>query len=99
MKLIGPIARVCRHELPDRCGTIVEVEGVSPLVLVPLRKVRERKLSEIVSIGTQMVVDDIEDHAEAEAVRTIDEPTQIIGRAVQVSWREQIDAVISPAEA
>ena len=46
-----------------------------------------------------MVVDDIENHAQAMLMRRIDEAAKIVGRAVEPRRREQIDAVVAPAEA
>ena len=46
-----------------------------------------------------MVVDDIEDDAEAEVVRAIDEASQIVRCAVQMARRVEIDAVVAPSVA
>ena len=46
-----------------------------------------------------MVVDDVENHAQAMPMRGIDEAAEIVGRAVEPRRRKQIDAVVSPAEA
>ena len=45
-----------------------------------------------------MVVDDVEDDADAAAVRRVDEAPEVVGRAVQVRRRKQVDAVVAPAE-
>ena len=45
-----------------------------------------------------MVVDDIEDDADAQAVGGIDEARKSSGRAVEPGGGEQIDAVVAPAE-
>ena len=45
-----------------------------------------------------MVVDDVEDDADAEPVRRIDEAAQIVRAAVEAGRREQVDAVVAPAE-
>ena len=46
-----------------------------------------------------MVVDDVENDAHAERMGALDEPPQIVGPAVQARRREQIHAVVPPAEA
>ena len=46
-----------------------------------------------------MVVDDVEDHRDAERVRAIDEAAEIVRATVEPGRREQIDPVIAPAEA
>ena len=45
-----------------------------------------------------MVVDDVEDDGDAERVGAIDEAAEIVGPAVEPGRREQVDAIISPAE-
>src|SRR4029079_445857 len=45
-----------------------------------------------------MVVDHIQDHAEAQVMRAIDETPQIVGNSIQMARREQIDAVVAPAK-
>ena len=45
-----------------------------------------------------MVVDDVEDDADPEGVRPIDEGAEVVGRAVEPGRREQVDAVVAPAE-
>jgi hypothetical protein len=45
-----------------------------------------------------MVVDDIEDDRDAETMSAVDEMAEIIGTAIEPGWREQVDAIISPAE-
>lgn len=44
-----------------------------------------------------MVVDDVEHHAEAEVVGTVDERPQLLGRAVAGLRRKDQRAVIAPA--
>jgi hypothetical protein len=44
-----------------------------------------------------VVVDDVEAHREAEAVRFIDETPQIFGRSVRRVRREERDAVVAPS--
>ena len=46
-----------------------------------------------------MVVDDVEDDADPGRVRGIDEPAEIVGLAVEMRGRIEIDAVVAPAEA
>ena len=45
-----------------------------------------------------MVVDDVEDHADAQRVGAVDEPAEVVRRAVQARRREEVDAVVPPAE-
>ena len=45
-----------------------------------------------------MVVDDVEDDGDPERMRAVDEAAEIVGPAVEPGRREQIDAVVAPAE-
>ena len=57
------------------------------------------ELAEIIARRAEMVVNDVENHAQAMLMRRIDEAAKIVGRAIQPRRREQIDAVVTPAEA
>ena len=43
-----------------------------------------------------MIVDDIENHAESEAMRGVDQGPEIVWIAIEPSGRKQIDAVVAP---
>src|SRR5438132_7186895 len=58
---------------------------------------RRRERSQVVARRTQMVVDDVENDADAERMRPLDEPPQIVGPAVQARRRKQIHTVVPPA--
>ena len=45
-----------------------------------------------------MVVDDVEEHAQSDRVRAVDERSKIVWRSIQPRRRIQVDAVIAPAE-
>src|SRR5947207_7212181 len=45
-----------------------------------------------------MVVDDVEDDGDLESMGAVDEAAKIHRSAVEPGWREEVDAVISPAE-
>src|SRR5687767_15993601 len=76
----------------------VEVDRLAPVVRIAIGEVIGGELRQVIAVRAEMVVDDIEDHAEAGAVRGVDKMTEIVGSAVQMRRRPQIDAVISPAE-
>src|SRR5262245_19005956 len=99
MKLVDPVPGVGQHELPDRSGLRpVEVQGRPPLGGVAIGEVIGRVSREVVAVGAQVVVDDVEDDAQARGVRSIHEPAQVVRRTVEARRREQADAVVSPAE-
>src|SRR5206468_177341 len=77
----------------------VEVDRFSPFVLVAIGEICRRKLLEVVAVRTEVVVDNIEYDAEAQCMCAIDESAEVVGCAVEMSRRKQIDTVISPAKA
>ena len=46
-----------------------------------------------------MVIDDVEDDGDPMAMGGVDEGAEIVGRAVKPGRREEVDAVVAPAEA
>ena len=99
MELVDPVPGVRDEEFAHRRGVrSVEVDRVAPLVLVAIGEIRGREIAKIVSCRPEMVVDDVEDDADAERVRAIHETPQIVGPAVQPRRRKQIDAVVAPPE-
>ena len=99
VELVDPVAGVGDEELADRTGVgSVEVDGVAPFVLVAVGEVVVRERAQVVPDRAEVVVDDVEDHGDAAAVCHVDEPAEVVGRAVEMRRRVQIDAVVSPAE-
>ena len=45
-----------------------------------------------------MIVDHVEDDADSEFVRAINERPKIVGRSIKAGWSKEIDSIISPAE-
>ncbi len=46
-----------------------------------------------------MVVNDIEQDADAARMCRIDEPPQVVGATVQMRWRKEVDTVVTPSKA
>ena len=61
-----------------------------------VREIVARVLQEVVPVRAEVVVDDIENHAEAARVRRIDEPREAVGASVAARRREEVDAVVAP---
>ena len=100
MKLVDPVAGVGDEELAHRRRVrAVEVDRVAPLVVVAVGEVRGRERAQVVADRAEVVVDDVEDDGDAAARARVDEAAEVVGRAVQVRRREQVDAVVAPAEA
>src|ERR1051326_7564237 len=99
-KLVDPIRRVLADEFAHRGGAVaIVVDRLAPIGRVLFREVRFRELREIAAVGAEVVVDDVEEHAEAESVRGVDEGAEIVGRAVEPRRRPEVDAVVAPTEA
>src|SRR5262245_47655890 len=99
MKLVDPVAGVADEELAHRTRVLaVEVQGFAPVVAVAVAYVRRRECPQVVADRSEVVIDDIEDDADAGRVRGVDEPAEIVGLAVEMRGRVEIDAVITPTE-
>src|SRR5262245_38839203 len=99
MEFAHPISGILGDELAHRLRVRpIEVECVSPLGVMLVRQIRSRELRRVVSTGTKVVVDTIENNTQAERVRLIDERAKVIWASIKLSRREPVDAVVSPAE-
>ena len=65
----------------------VEIDGLPPLVGITIGKVVIAKRRQIIPVRPQMVVHDVENHAESSQVRFIDEPFQGLGVTVDMRRR------------
>src|SRR5689334_2307585 len=98
-KFIDPVAGICDKELAHGPGIFaIEVDGLTPLVLISVREVALREACEVIPVRTKMVVDDVQDDRETEAMRDLDEAAQVVGVAIEAGRREQVYAVIGPPE-
>src|SRR5271169_5526834 len=99
MILVDPIARIGDEEFARRAGIgTVEIDGITPFVVVAIREISRGEQFEIVSVRAEMVVDDVEDHGDPETVGAVDKAAEINRPAIEPGWREEVDAVVSPAE-
>ncbi len=99
MKLVDPVARIRDHEFAHR----VRNRSPSKLIALPqsvvfLAEKLRREFGDVVSVGTQMVVDHIQDHAQPQRVRPIDKAPEIVGAAIDMRRREPLHAVVTPTE-
>jgi hypothetical protein len=81
--LLDPVCGVREDELAHRARPLaVEVDRLPPLVRVAIGEVRIGELLEVVAVGAQVVVHDVEDDAEAQRVRPVDKSSEVVGLAV-----------------
>ena len=77
-------------------ASVFEVDGVAPGRVVGAGEVRA-EFSEVVAVGSEVVVDDVEEDGEAALMSGVDEALESIGRAVGLVRGEEVDAVVAPA--
>src|SRR4051794_29633310 len=100
MKLIYPIRGIDRKELADGPAVfVVKVNRLSPFILMTISEVVFGKLLQVIAVGAEMVVHDVQNDANAKFVRAIYEFTQIIRAAVKASRGEEVHSVVTPAKA
>src|SRR4029079_6443660 len=49
-------------------------------------------------VGTEMVVDHVEDDAKTGAVRRVHEGAEVVRASIQASWGKEVDTIVTPAE-
>src|SRR5262245_9133235 len=99
MKFIDPIAGVGDEVFADGAGVLpAEINRGAPIGRVAVGEVVFGEIPQIVPVRSQVVVYDVEDHAEADRMGAVDEASEVVGRAVEARRREQIHAVVAPAE-
>jgi hypothetical protein len=98
--LADPMARVLDDEPPDavRAGA-VEVDRGAPRRRMRVTQERRTEEREVRAFGSEMVVDDVDQHGETVAVGGVHERPEIVGPAVGTRRREQRDAVVAPVPA
>ena len=54
--------------------------------------------AEIISVGTEVIVNNIENYAETLRVRLVDEMSQVVGSPIQTRRRKKIHAIVTPSK-
>ena len=88
-------------------GEVAHADGIRPVVVqrlaplggMPVGEVVPAEGLEEVPVRSDVVVDHVEDHAEAEGMGAVDEGPQVVRPAVEMRRGEEVDAVVAPAEA
>src|SRR5215207_3553679 len=97
VKIPKPVKRILKKKVAHRATVRpIVIESVAPGGLVPLCDVIRAIDSRVVSVWPQVVVHDVEEHRETQAMRGVDEPLQVARRAVTARRREDRDAVVAP---
>ena len=99
MILIDPKARIGDEEFAHWAGRgTVEIDRLTPIVDVAVGKIILRERFQIVSVWAEMIVDNVKDDGDPEGMSAVYKASKVLGSAVQPGRREEVDAVISPAE-
>ena len=84
VKLFDPVAPVGDEKFANRPRVrSVEIDRIAPIVCVPTPQIIVGVDAEIISVGAEVVVNDIENYSQTHRVRAVDEIAQIIRRPVQ----------------
>ena len=95
--LVDPVEGVVDEEVAHLAlAGAIEVQRRPPRRAVHRREDRRRERGEVRAIGAKVVVDDVEQHRQAEAVRGVDERAQVVGSSIAARGGEQRRAVVSP---
>src|SRR4051812_20874486 len=94
MELADPILRVGKIELAH--SRRFEIDGLAPIGGELSGEILVRELLQVVAIGSEMVVNDIENGSDAQGMRLIDKAANIVRSAVKPGRSEQVDAVVAP---
>ena len=97
MIVAEPENRIVDKKAPDFVAiSMIEVHRRAPRCFVGTREIWT-KAREVIPLGPEMVVNDIEQDGEAFGMAGIHQPFQIVRRAVGPMRREEIDSIVSPA--
>ncbi len=94
---LKPHSGIVEHELPDAVTVrAIVVDRIAPGRPDQVREVRSVVI-QIITIGSEVVVDHIEQNGESLCMAGCDKSGEILGRAIGRLRRKQIDAVVTPA--
>ena len=96
VELLEPHPDVVQHVVAHRVAAVaVVVDRGAPRGLVPVVEV-SAELAQVVALGAEVVVDDVQEDRQALGVAGVDEPLQAVRAAVAVLGRVGEHAVVSP---
>ena len=100
MMLFDPVSGVGDKEFAHRRAIrSVEIDRLAPFIGMAVGEISRREGRQIIPVRPEMVVDDVDNDREADRMSAVDKAAQVVGPAVEPRRREQIDAVVAPAEA
>src|SRR5437762_11048199 len=92
----NPFQRVRDEKMTNLVAVrVIEVQCRTPRRFVAIGKVRS-ELRQVISFGSDVVIDDVEHNGESSLMTRINELLQTIGSAIRVLNSKWIDAVVAP---
>ena len=89
MEFLEPIERVVHHEVAHRTARVaVEIDRRAPRRVMPLGEEVAGDDVQVITLRSEMVVDDVEQDREAARVAGLDQRLQVLGAAVGGGGRE-----------
>src|SRR5688572_1595622 len=96
MVLLDPVGSICQDELAYWPRALpVEVDRLAPVVRVPICEVRLGEPLEVVAVGAQVVVDNVEDDAETHRMRPVHEAAEVVRPPVEPRRCEEVHPVVA----
>src|SRR6202030_3796690 len=96
MKILEPVECVLDEKAPHLIAVrAIKVQRRSPRRLVTIRKIRTI-LAQVITLGSQVVVYDVQRHGEPSRMRGIHEALQIARRSVAILNGKRVHAVVAP---
>ncbi len=100
MVLFDPVCGVGEKIFANRLAVrAIKIQRWTPIGGVSVREVSFGKLTEVIAIRPQVVIDHVQNYGDSQSMGSVHKCSKIIGLAVETCGSEQVDAVISPAEA
>jgi hypothetical protein len=98
-KLLCPVTDIADDEIPRSVGEFtVEIESVAPVGFVTRAEICRAEFRQIIAVGSEVVVNHVENDVEPACMRGIDKAFQGLRCPINMVRRPQIDAVIAPIE-
>ncbi len=94
-----PVSGVRDDEFADRSTIVaIVVHAVTPVGVMALREIVAGERGEVVSVRAQVVVDHVENDADPERVRGVDEAPEVVGPTVEARRSVEVHPVVAPPE-
>ncbi len=88
MKLVDPIACVGDNQVARSLAILaIKIPRLTPLRM-PIAEITGAEAFQVIAVGPQVVVNDVEDHRDAVLVSGIDQPLEALVVSIDMVWRK-----------